>query len=71
MLDFLWSLLGGLTSKYFLEALLFVGGFITGALMFRNNPVTGESYAQKFLLLVSAAGMAVVNLKNKLLKKEN
>ena len=71
MLDFLWSLLGGLTAKFSYEALLLVVGFVVGALMFRNNPVTGESYAQKFLALLKVVTDGVVNLKNKLIKKEN
>jgi len=72
MLDFFWSLLGGLAARYFWSALLLSIGFVAGALMFRNNPVTGESYAQKFLLYGGIIMSKIVELKDKFItKKEN
>jgi hypothetical protein len=69
MLDFVWSFLGGFVSQHVKTFLLLAVGFVTGALMFRNNPVTGESYAQKFISIVSMIFTALVNLKNKLLNR--
>jgi hypothetical protein len=65
MIDFLLSLLGGLAARFFYESLFFVIGFIAGALMFRNNPVTGESYAQKFIAFVGSVVKWIGNLRNK------
>lgn len=68
MLDFLMSFFGGFASKYFWFILLLLIGFISGALVFRNNPETGESYAQKFLAVVGSIVQSIINLKDRLTK---